>query len=263
MRKYWAVFKITWQNAVEYRMEFIGHMMLGLISLLVMFFIWSAVFKDRQFFGEYTFSSMMTYLVLVRFLHFVKRSNIGREIAEEIKEGRLSAYLLRPVKYLRWWLSSFLAERIFEFGLRMSMLFVFLYFFPKVFNFPGFNRFLTAMGFLVISLFLNFLINILIAVLAFFVTDVRLFRSTVLMTFDFFAGSLIPLDLLPGFMKKIGFILPFQFWVYFPIKIYQGSLTSGEIFKGFVLCFVWILILLFIVNSLWQKGVKRYEAIGQ
>lgn len=263
MGKYWAVFKITWQNAVEYRLEFIGHMMIGLISLLVMYFIWSAVFKDRQYFGNYTFSSMMTYMILVRFLHFIKRSNIGREIAEEIKEGRLSDYLLRPVSYLRWWMSSFLADRIFESVLRILMLFVFLNFYPEVFNFPGLSRFLIVMSFLLISLLLNYLFNILIAVLAFFVTDVRLFRSTVLMIFDFFAGSLVPLDLLPGFMKKIGFILPFQFWVYFPIKIYQGSLTNSEISRGVVLCFVWILILLFTVNCLWQKGVKKYEAIGQ
>lgn len=244
-------------------MEFIGHMMLSLISLLVMYFIWSAVFKGRTYFGNYTFSSMMTYMILVRFLHFVKRSNVGREMAEEIKEGKLSIYLLRPVSYLRWWLSSFLADRIFESVLRMLMLFAFLYFFPKIFNFPGLNRFLTAIVFLAVSLFLNFLINILIAVLAFFVTDVRLFRSTVLMIFDFFAGSLVPIDLMPKFMKNIGNFLPFQFWVYFPIKIYQGSLSNGEIFRGLILCFVWIFILFLAARYLWRKGVKNYEAIGQ
>lgn len=263
MAKYWAVFKIHLQEVFEYRMEFLGHMMLGLISLLIMYFIWLAVFKDRQYFGSYTFSSMMTYLVMVRFLHFVKRSSVGRRMADEIKEGGLSDYLLRPVSYLRWQLSSFLAERFFELILRVLMLFVFLYFFPRTFNFPGFSRFLTVIVFLTISLFLNFLINVLIAVMAFFVTDVRLFHSTILMIFDFLAGSLLPIDLMPDFIKKIGLILPFQFWIYFPIKIYQGSLSSDEISKGLVLCFVWIFILFFSARYLWRKGIKNYEAIGQ
>jgi len=263
MGKYWAIFKITWQNAVEYRMEFLAHMVLGLITLLVMYFIWSAVFEGRTYLGNYTFSSMMTYLVMVRFLHFVRRTSPVRIIADEIKEGKISAYLIKPVSYLRWWLAAFLAERIFESILRILMLFVFLILFPKIFNFPGTFNFLVILFFIGISLVLNYLFNLLISLFAFFVTDVRLFRSTVIMACDFFAGSLIPIDLMPGVLKKIGLLLPFQFWIYFPIKLYQGDLTQNQIVGGMSLLFVWLLIFIFIVKYLWQKGIRTYEAIGQ
>jgi ABC-2 type transport system permease protein len=263
MRKYWAVFKISWKNAVEYRAEFLGHMILGLITLLVMYFIWSAIFKNRQYFGNYTFSSMMTYMILVRFLHFVKRSNVGRQIAEEIKEGRLSVYLTKPVSYLRWWFASFLADRFFEAILRILMLFIFLVLFPKVFSFPGISRFLAVLIFLTVSLLVNFLFNLFVATCAFFVTDIKLFHNSLFLIVDFLAGGQIPIDLMPGFLKTVGNFLPFQFMVFFPVKIYQGDFNLSQVFQGILVCFVWIIFLTYILRIFWLKGVKKYEAVGQ
>lgn len=263
MRKYWAVFKISWQNAVEYRAEFLGHMILGLISLLVMYFIWSAVFKNRYYFGNYTFSSMMTYMILVRFLHFVKRSNIGRQIAEEIKGGRLSIYLIKPVDYIKWWFSVFLADRFFEAVLRTLMLFVFLFMFPKIFIFPEFSRFFAVLFFLTISLFFNFLFNLFIATCAFFVTDIKLFHTSLFLIVDFLAGGQIPIDIMPGFLKFAGSFFPFQFMVFFPAKIYQGEFSFTQIFQGVLVSLVWILFLAYFLRIFWLKGIKKYEAIGQ
>ncbi len=263
MRKYWAVFKIGWQTSFEYRIDFLGHMMMGLISLLVMYFVWSSIFQGRTYFGSYTFSSMMTYLVLVRFLHFVKRGDIGRLIANEIKEGNLSAYLVKPMSYIKYWWAIFWSDRVFEFFLRILMLFVFIGLFPKIFEFPGLSRFFLVLLFLLLSLILNFVINILFASFAFFVTDVKLFRSSLLMTFDFFAGSVIPIDLMPGLIGKFGYFLPFKFWVYFPIKIYQNQISFSQLYQGILLYSAWMVILFWLLKILWKKGLKNYEAIGQ
>ena len=143
------------------------------------------------------------------------------------------------------------------------MLSLFLVFFPKIFEFPGISRFLLVLFFLVISLFLNYLFNVLIASFAFFVTDVRLFRSSLLMVFDFLAGSVVPLDLMPGLLGKIGMLLPFQFWVYLPIKIYQNQVSLSKFFQSLILYLGWIVVLVLLLRFLWKKGIKNYEAIGQ
>jgi len=44
MKKYWAIFKVNWQNSVEYRSEFIAHLVRGLITFVVLFFVFKAVF---------------------------------------------------------------------------------------------------------------------------------------------------------------------------------------------------------------------------
>jgi len=263
MNKYWAVFKINWQKSFEYRADFTGHIGMGVITFVVMYFVWSAVFKNQTYFRGYTFSAMMTYVLLTKFLHFTSRGNIGRQMANEIKEGGLSAYLIKPVSYLRWWFSAFLADRSFEFLVRLGMIIIFFFVLPNVIIFSGVGRFLLFLSFLVVSLIINYMINVLVASFAFWVTDVRLFRQAMLMIFEFLGGSLVPLDVMPLFLKNFSLLLPFQFTTFFPIKIYQGSLNASQVLNGILLAIGWMFILAVILGFFWIKGVKRYEAIGQ
>lgn len=263
MAKYWAVFKVNWQKSFEYRADFLGHLGMGIITFVVMYFVWSAVFKGREFFGGYTFSTMMTYVLMTKFLHFTQRHNIGRQMAYEIKEGRMSLYLLKPASYLRWWLSIFLADRSFEFIIRLGVIIVFFLLLPKVLIFSSLERLVLFLGFLFFSLVINFLTNVFTASFAFWLTDVRLFRTAMFMIFDFFAGGLIPLDVMPPLLKSIGLVLPFQYTTYFPIKLYQGSIKGWLAIKGFGVVTLWIIFLSVLMRAIWKKGLKRYEAVGQ
>jgi len=143
------------------------------------------------------------------------------------------------------------------------MLFIFLVLFPKVFSFPGISRFLAVLIFLTVSLLVNFLFNLFVATCAFFVTDIKLFHNSLFLIVDFLAGGQIPIDLMPGFLKIVGNFLPFQFMVFFPVKIYQGDFNLSQVFQGILVCFVWIIFLTYILRIFWLKGVKKYEAVGQ
>lgn len=254
---------MTWQNSLEYRVEFLAHLVLGVITLIVLFFVWSAIFKQVDNFSGYTFSSMISYLVMVRFLHFAARGNTSRMMADEIKEGKISLYLIKPVSYLGWWFSCFLAGRLFEAAIRFSIIIFFVLILPQFLSFPSPDRFAVFLLFIPISLLMNYIYNSLIAYLAFFVTDIRIFRTTVGLISGFFAGELIPIDIMPGFLKNIGSLLPFQYMLFFPIKIFQGTLSNSSLISGVAISLAWIIVLIYLSNFLWRKGLKRYEAIGQ
>jgi len=95
------------------------------------------------------------------------------------------------------------------------------------------------------------------------VGDIRLFSTFAGLLIGFFAGELIPLDILPGFLKKVSLALPFQYTLYFPIKIYQGLVLPKEMILALVICLSWIITICVLISWLWQKGVKQYEAVGQ
>lgn len=263
MGKYWAILKVSWQNSVEYRFDFIAHMVLGLISLVVTLFIFKAVFSQTDNFAGYTFPSMFTYLVMTKILHFTTRGNTARYIAREIKEGSLSAILLKPISYLRYWFCLFLADRAFEVLIRFLLLGLFFLFFLKYLYLPSLSGLAIFWAFLVFSLALNYLINVIISSFAFWVTDIRLFSSALGLATGFLAGGLIPLDILPRPLERLSLVLPFQYLVYFPIKIYQNSLTNREVFQGFVAVVFWLLFLGLLLKYFWLKGLKKYEAVGQ
>ncbi|PIS14293.1 hypothetical protein COT64_03400 [Candidatus Shapirobacteria bacterium CG09_land_8_20_14_0_10_39_12] len=263
MRKYWAVFKINWQKSIEYRADVIGHLGMGLITFIVMYYIWSAVLKGGRTFNGYTLSSMMTYVILTRFVHFTMRSNTARQMGEEIKEGKLSIYLVKPVNYLKLWFSIFWADRLFEIIVRLGMLLTISVFFSKVVEFYGIGRFFLFLLFLFVSLIINFLINIFLACLTFWATDIQFVRTSIVMVFQFLAGSTIPLDVLPKSIKTVSLWLPFQFTAFFPIKVYQGSLTLSATIRGVILALAWIIVMFCAVIYIWGKGIKKYEATGQ
>lgn len=263
MRKYWTIFKISWQNSMEYRADFVSHLVLGLISLTVTTLIFKAVFNQVKTVSGYTFSLMFTYLVMTKILHFSTRGNTSRYIGEEIKEGKLSVYLVKPVGYLKYWFSLFLADRLFEVMVRFFFLLIFFICFQSFFKLPEIEvLFLFAVS-LIMALILNYLINIIIAAFTFWTTDIRLFSSVLGLATGFLAGEFIPLDILPTTLKRFSLFLPFQYSLFFPIKIYQNSLTKVEIFRGFMWVTIWIMILAGFNRYLWLKGLKKYEAIGQ
>ena len=263
MKKYWAIFKITWQNNLEYRADFFGHMIRGLIYLVVLILIWRAVFSQVDNFGSYTFPTMLTYLVMTKFLHFTTRGNLTRLIAREIKEGDLSSYLIKPAGYLKIWFSSFWAERFFEALIRSSILFGFLLLLPRFFQLPSSRMLPLFFISLMIALLFNFLFNVFLASFAFWVTDVRLFSTAVGLTTGFLAGELIPVDIMPGILKSIAAFLPFQYLLYFPIKVYQDVLLPEEIIRGVLMAFIWLVVFALSLKFFWQRGLRHYEAIGQ
>lgn len=263
MRKYFGIFKLSWQNSLEYRFEFFAHMALGLVQFVVLFFIWKAIFKQTSNFSGYTFVSMISYLVMVQFLHFINRQNTARQIAEEIKNGDISIFLLKPMSYLKYWFFSFLASRFFEFLVRLLIIFVFLAVYFPVFQTLTLERISIFVLFLGISLFFNFLLNCFFASLAFWITDVRMFSSVIGLSVGFFSGELMPLDILPGVFKTISQLLPFQYMLFFPIKIFLGGLSTRQIFSGMTIAIFWTIGLFFFLRYFWAKGLKKYEAIGQ
>lgn len=244
-------------------MSFIGHLVMGLIELVVLIFIWGAVFRETPNFGNYTFPTMLTYLVLAKFFHFATRGNTARLMGDEIKEGELSQYLIKPVSYLKWWFSYTLAERIFEIAVRISIIVSAFCLFPLIFSMPSLNNLLLFLIFIPVALVMNIFINYLIASLAFWVNDVRLFEVFLGLTINFLAGSLMPIDVFPGWLKAISYLLPFQYTMYFPIKIYLGQISTIDGLQGLFVGLTWFFIIALINKVVWKRGLRQYEAVGQ
>lgn len=262
MSKYLQVFKLAWQRNFEYRANAVGHLLLGLISLIVPLFIFKYAFAQGAKFGTYDYSALFTYLIMTKFMHFAGRGNITRKVAAEIKDGSFSNYLLKPIGYQRYWLAYTLSDRLFEICLRILMLLAFLLLFPTQINLST-NTIPFFLLTIPISLALNYFFGLIIAHVAFFITDIKIFATSLGIVIGFLAGEVIPIDLLPGSIGQMAAWLPFRFASYFPIMVYQGKVSANEFWLSCFSALVWISVFAVITNKMWQKGVKHYEAIGR
>jgi ABC-2 type transport system permease protein len=109
---------------------------------------------------------------------------------------------------------------------------------------------------------LQFLISYSVAMLAFWMLEI----STVVFiiySFEYFlSGRMFPLGMMPAPIQNVLRLLPFPYELYFPISIFMGQVSGAALWEGLLIQSSWVLIIAFGANTLWQRGLKRYQAVG-
>jgi ABC-2 type transport system permease protein len=262
-KKYWQVFNIGWQTALEYRLSFFFNMLRTSIIPLFMIFFWLALYKGRDQISGYNFSSMVTYYLGVLLLYSNNSGYATEIMSGHIKQGELTNYLLKPVSYFKTVLFYLLPADLFNLVLRISLCLVIYFFMPfKLVKLEPVNIFIFSI-FLVVGYLVNFIVNILISLTAFVMTENFMFRLGFLFLMRFFNGFMIPLAFFPPILQKILNFLPFTYQFYFPITILLGKLSFKEIIKGLIILLIISFGLYYLTTILWRRALKSYEAVGR
>jgi ABC-2 type transport system permease protein len=185
------------------------------------------------------------------------------QIAADIKDGNISQFLLKPIDYLWYRFCLFLSGRVTYLAVAAVPVAIFIACLHNYFVLPHdvvalalflFSVILTAM--------LQFFMSYTMAMLAFWVLEVSTFIF-ILFAFEYLAsGHLFPLDILPPFLKHVLFFTPFPYQLYFPISIYMGKVTGAELARGLLIQFLWVCVMYVLARFAWNRGIKKYEAVG-
>lgn len=263
MKKYLTVFKIIWQEAFQYRANTLMFLISVLLPLLALVYFWLTVYGEGNQIGNYSLVGMLSYFVMGRLLELLERSTLSWEMAEEIRLGNLSNYLLKPISYFKYWLFSHLATKTFEAIFIVPIILILLFSFRKYLYLPQNNFTLIIFVFSIIgAIILSFLIFYLLGLFALWTKEVGGFLFVTHLITGFLSGRFLPLDLFPFWFNQVTRFLPFPYFLFFPISIYLEKLKTFELAVGFISQTVWILIFYLIIKWAWFKGIKHYEAVG-
>lgn len=259
MSKYWALTRVTFQEDLFYRVNFFFYFLRQSIEFLVEIFLWRIVFQNKESIAGYNYSQIFQYFLIIYLIRIISATGVDAHLAEMIRTGELSKYLLRPVSF--FWAIFFhqLGRRLYRL-LYVGSLFLILIFsgwvkidLPRVFLF--------ALIF-VNAVFLSFLYRFLLGNLAFWLLNISsllwLFRQGA----NFLAGSWLPPSFFPSWAESLIRALPFYLTLGFPAEFFQGKTSLGLALVGIGQQWLWILGLFFLTALLWNKGVKEYEAVG-
>ena len=94
MAKYLAIFKITWENSLVYRVNFSLWRVRSALRLLLVYFIWWTVFQNTQQIFNYTQSSIITYVLIAALIGTITLSTRVIDVAGQINEGSIHLYFL-------------------------------------------------------------------------------------------------------------------------------------------------------------------------
>lgn len=264
MNKYLAVVKLSLQEYFVYRLNFILWRVRIVLSILITFFLWQAAYSGKQVIFNYTLPQMLTYIILLSFIHGVVLSTQTNRVSEEIAWGNLSNFLIRPINYFYHCLSRDFADKIVNTVCSvMEITLLIVLFKPPVFLQTNLSILLFFALSVMLAAFIYFLVNMLLSIIGFWSKEVWAPRFIFYIVVAFLAGTYFPLDIVPSGIYRMLQFLPFTYMVFFPLKIYLGNFDLPFLLTGFLVSILWSVILAFLLKVVWRKGLRKYTAEGR
>ncbi|AJY77864.1 ABC transporter permease [Paenibacillus beijingensis] len=260
--KYTAVGKISLRQQFAYVTDFLLRSLFLLLILFVFMQLWRAAYAGvgagHGTMAGFSLKQIIWYLVFTEAVTMAC-PHLCQKIEDEVKNGDIAVRLLTPLSYIGYHYFSYMAEAALRFivnlaiGSAIGWLLV---------GAPQLGAGWAGMAALVLgALSLAFILNMTIALCAFWVEETRGLEF-VLQKLQFTVGGmLIPLDLMPYWLQRVCAWLPFRAVLYFPARI--GVAFDARLLAEFAaIQAAWIGALAAFVVWLYRKGVRKLNVNG-
>lgn len=264
MKAFHRVMQAVWADMTAYRLNFLLWRVRIVMQRLVVYFLWWALFTNRDMLFGYTEHSILTYVLLVNIVATFTLATQTMEIGNVINQGDLSYLLLRPMNFFRYYLARDAADKLLNAGFAVVEITLFILLLrPPLFVQTNPIFLLASIAGIGIGAGIYFYFSVLLGLLGFWTADVWSVRFLSFVIMDFFSGGLFPLDILPGTARAVVEHLPFAYFIYFPIKVYLGQLSGAAIGVDFAIGLAWVALFMFITSKVWMWGLRVYTAEGR
>ena len=234
--KYAAITRINLLNNLAYVGELMYRSIFMVVILYVFVQLWRTTFgaagSDRI--AGLSLPDTIWYLVMTETIQLSKIRVAGR-IAEEVRDGSLAYTLGRPYSYLLYH---------FFYGIGDTLL-------RLIINFAA----------VMLAIVLDFCINGLIGLLAFFTEDVDSFVIIYNKLIFILGGMLIPLDFFPAWLRDVSLALPFNYAMYAPARLFV-QFDGSRWLNVVAMQAIWIGAFALALGLMFRWGMRRVSING-
>lgn len=263
MKKFLTIVKAFWQRALTYRFTVLAYRIGEIGEMLVLILMWSAIYGGQKIIGGLTLQEMITYILIGNFFNVIIRNFLSSVIARDIKDGRLSMFLIKPMSYFSYILSQEIGRISLSTMMSVLSSVIVIVFFINTFIWSfDVAYFLVIVAMVILAFITELLISYLIGLIAFWTDEVDGIYATIDRIKKFFSGGYFPINLLPLMFLQVSFALPFAYSFFIPAQLYLKKLDLSVGLKGLLVQIVWIFIFYGIIKIVWGRGLKRYEGVG-
>lgn len=206
---------------------------------------------------------LTTYFVLLSFVTMATSSWMTGFLANDIRLGKLSTWMVRPASLLLSFVANNVSEKVMKLFALVPMIGVLWWIFRDSMNIPAgpFRWALFAVS-IALGAALVFTIDIMIGALAFWMDDVMAIAQARMLIANVLSGSIVPLVLMPDWSR--GFIdnQPFRYTVSFPVEIVAGNLSAADLLGGLGIQLAYVIGFGAVARLVWSKGIRAYSAVG-
>ena len=265
LNKYRAVFSVGLQSNLVYRVNFAIRGFFSFFHLIVVFILWTAAYTGSKAIGGFSFAQTFTYFVALIVVQFmIGAFNEDYQISEDIRNGLINQFLLKPVNYFAYRFSIYLSARLVT-GLLILL--------PVLLSYPLLKDYLVlptdlwrlALGLpaLVMSALIQFGIAYCFGLMSFWFLEIQGLVILSMALESVLGGQIFPLDLMPEWLFRISQYLPYYYQMYFPVAIFTGRLNDpAMVLNGLMIQACWVLVIMALGQILWRRGLRLHTAVG-
>lgn len=261
-KKYLSVAKVTMQNTLAYRFNYVMTLVASFIFILSMFYLWKSIYVGRTELAGFTWDQMKTYL----FITFLSNTLVSwyseTRISRKIIDGSVAMDLVKPIDFQKARLSETIGSSLVEGWIAAIIITIFIVIYGGILI-PGDTLTIILFLFsLIISLGIKFGIVYAFSLLCFWTTSSMGIAWSRAAITNLFSGALIPLTFFPEWLQSLSYALPFQGIVFIPASIFLGKIHGMEIIQLIGLQLFWVIVLWIVGKLIWNWAVRQVTIHG-
>jgi ABC-2 type transport system permease protein len=262
MRLYGSLGRTAIAAQFQYRVSNYLYMIGMIIEPVIYLVVWSSIAEQQGGeVGGYTPETFAAYYIvwtLVRNMNIVF-TPFGWE--ERIREGELSAHLVRPIHPIHYDLGSFAGWKVVVIVLWLPIAAILTIAFQ-----PALDPSAAQIATFALAIWGAYLIRSLLlwvlGMITFWTTRVSAIFEAYFAAELLLSGRLVPVSLMPEWVQTLASFLPFESCFGFPITSLVGPITNEELVEGLVRQAFWIGVGAVLVAAVWKRAVVRYTAVS-
>ncbi|OXM87376.1 ABC transporter permease [Paenibacillus rigui] len=258
--KYAAIGRVTLRNHFAYVTDFIVRSIFLIIIMYIFIQLWRVTYQGEgsSFIEGYSYEQIIWYILFAEALATAFPS-LSTKVEEEVKNGDVGYKLTRPFSYIGFHYVGYVSEVMVRLLVNLGVGGILG---CSLFGWPSFGW--GWAGFLLMSVgsvTVNFLLNMGLALCAFWVEETRGLEFVYHKLLFTVGGMLMPLELFPGKLQEVCRWLPFQTVLYFPAKTaVRWSDVTWVPMLGVQM--IWIVLLGTVVGLIYWRGSRKLNVNG-
>jgi ABC-2 type transport system permease protein len=262
--KYRHVFNVGLQSNIVYRWNFAMRAAFSLVHITFVFVLWRAAYLGQETIGGFSLDQTLTYFISLLVLQFfIGAFNEDYQISEEIRNGLINQFLLKPINYFVYRFTIFVSARLVSGLLALLPIVLALPLIGEHLTFPDESwRLLVGIPAVLMSALIQFSIAYIFGMLTFWFLEIQSFVILSMAIESVLGGQIFPLDLLPAGLFRISQFLPYYYQMYYPAAIFTGRIDQATAMEGLAVQAFWVVALLALGQFLWRRGLRRHTAVG-
>lgn len=259
IKKYLTTFNISARNAMYYKKNVLGSVIMYTLFVYTFFLLWTAVYKGEEIAG-YSFRQMIWYFCTTETIAMSMGGGMFYQMGQDIKSGAVAYQLGRPYNYLWYQFANNMGTIVIRLAMFIPIVAVIGTILVGAPTFVSLESVLFFTAALVLAIIVQFFLMMTIGLSAFFVEENKpfffIYSKLVLIL-----GTFLPIEFFPDWMTNILRFMPFSLITWGPAKTLVDFSYEHAVFTLVALAF-WAAAFIAIAFVVFSKGVRKIHVNG-